>query len=134
MITDLVNYLKTKPYEVKWMTWKDKWDEQSFFIQGKDISMLEVWSTYERHVDFYYNLNVKENTLECKIEKHNTGFSSGTRRLDFTVFISFPIEYIHTLTDKLVSDFDNFLDDAYETHLENKKRLWILETKRKVLL
>lgn len=129
-VMQLVDYISLGKAEVKEKEWHDTWKKKYYEL---DLSKINTWSTFSDtcvELDF----SVENGLLICKAKIYDGSSFNGCREhLRFTAKIQLPKDFIDSMTDSIMWRFESFLQEAYETHLENKKNDWINKLRESIL-
>ncbi len=111
---------------------------QEHWMYGKtDLSEIDTWSTMDSKegISLVFSINHYDK-LTCKAKIYDCNNFGGRReRLKFTVDLTFlSDDFISNLSSDIEYELKEYLDDAYEAHLENQKREWITEERKKLNL
>lgn len=131
-VRPLVDLIKEDKSIVIKKEWHDSFKKDNPDYYPLDLSKIETWSTYDDCVDINFtNLNDK---LYCRVRIYDGDNFNGYRKnLRFTAELILPNKYLKQIAPTVESYFESYLSDAYETHLENTKKLFIFNLRNEIL-
>lgn len=104
--------------------WNDSWKGKYPDMYPLDLSKISTWSTHDRTcIDLDFK-NV-DGKLYCKVRIYDGNSFDGYRTsLRFTAELILPNSFLKVIAQRINYAFENFLDDAYDNHLEAQKIEW----------
>jgi hypothetical protein len=130
-IVETIEKDKTEVIEIE--DHRDDYHQKYCPLAKEALKDMETWSTYEGGVDIeikYYD----KNKIIAIIEIWDCNTFSGYREnIRFIVTLRMDISFLKEIKENINSTFRDYLEEAYEVHLENEKEKWILEKKASLL-
>lgn len=108
------------------------WNDSIYSYKELDLKNWDNWSTYDKCYDISFD-NIK-NKLYCYITIYNGNMTDGYRiSKRFSATVILPNKFILKLKDCIKYALDWHLSQQYEEHLENQRKLWMLNMKNEIL-
>jgi hypothetical protein len=112
--------------------WADSYKNRSQEYYPLDLSKDRLWTTYDKCVDLRFTN--KDGKLFCAVRIYEGDMCDGYRTsLRFTVEMILPNSFIKKIESYINWSLEVYLANAYETHLENKRGLWIQNERNLIL-
>lgn len=110
---------------VQKVDWNDTFKNKNRDIYPLDLSSKDVWITYDRCIDFTFKPSDNRQIL-LEVTNYDGEMLNGFRKnIRWTATIILPINFLKNITDKIQSKLEDLAEEAYELHLETKKRKYI---------
>ncbi len=141
-VIQLVDQISKGSVIVEEKKWADSWKQKEPKCYPLDLSKRETWSTYNNGECVYLkfsnaatkNKGRKKNKLVCDVRIFDGHFFDGRRTdLRFEALLLLPDKFIHTIAERIEVYFDDYLNCAYEDHLESEKRIWIQNLRTEII-
>lgn len=114
--------------------WADKFKRENPQYYPLDLSKISTWSTHDNSTCIDIEFSNKDGKLYCKARIYNGSLLDGYRtELKFTVEFFMPNSFLKTISQRIMWSLDSFAEDAYEQHLEAKRKMWVNNFKSEVL-
>jgi hypothetical protein len=112
--------------------WNEKYKRDNPDWYPLDLFKIETWSTYEREcINLVFS--IKNNEIVCKASIYNGDSIYGHRKdLRFTATLIMPNIFIKSLEQKILYAIDRLAEDSYREHLEDQKKLWMVDFKSQI--
>ncbi len=131
-VLQLIELIQQGSVTIKEGNWRN-WKKQFPDLYSLDLSKIDTWSTYDNTcIELHFsNDTTKENghpnnQLVCKVKIYEGDNFHGERKeLRFEALLWLPTAFIHNIEQRIEWAYDNYLEDAYEKHLEKQKAIWI---------
>jgi len=140
-VVQLVDEITKGNVTIKHKQWNCNWKQDRPDFYPLDLSILTTWSTYDNNcIDLKFSNDTSKNNgqpnnqLVCQVEIYDGNRFSGERiQLRFEALLWLPTAFIHTIEQRIEGDFETYLEDAYEKHLEAQKTIWINNMKSEII-
>lgn len=140
-VKQLVDILAKGSVAIKYKKWNDDWKQNNPEYYPLDLTEMQTWSTYDDTcIDLEFSNDTTENyghannQLVCNVKIYDGNSFGGERqKLRFEALLWLPTAFIHIIEQRIEWAFETYLEDAYESHLEEQKKLWINNRKNEIL-
>lgn len=137
----IVSEISKGSVTIKSQKWHDEWKQSKPEYYPLDLSQINTWSTFDNTcIELKFLNNTQKdnghpnNQLVCAVKIYDGDNMHGDRKqLRFEALLWLPTAFIHNIEHFITWSFDQYLEDAYESHLEAEKKLWILNLKKGIL-
>ena len=131
MVNPLVDFIKEDGsivVEKEWNNYKKDFPD----TYPLDLSKIDTWSTHNKGVYIMFeNINDK---LYCNVKIYECDNFEGYRKdLRFTATLILPNKFLKQIARTIESYFESYLLEAYETHLESQKKLFVYNLRNEIL-
>jgi hypothetical protein len=130
MVRQIVAKLQTDSIEVISKKWDDSYNEKYVLL---DLSNIKTWSTYDNTcIDLFFTHQNKKLKCTAKIYDGESlgGYRTGLR---FSAELLLSDDFIVNLDSLINCKLNDYLNDAYENHLQAQKKLWMENLKKELL-
>ena len=132
-VMKIVDYIDKGTVDIKEKKWDNLYKESNPQYYPLDLSKIDTWSTFEDTcVELIFHVDLIKLICDVKIYDGES-FGGHRKKLRFTATLWMPNAFIHEIENNVNWAFETYLEDAYENHLEAKKKLWIDNLKNEIL-
>ena len=132
-VRQLVDLIAAGSVTIKEKKWNDSFRQKNPDYYPLNLGEIKTWSTYDDTcIDLRFTNDTTEdngcpnNQLVCTVKIYEGDSFSGFRKgLRFEATLWLPTSFIHNIEQSIKWALESYLEDAYEKHLENQKKLWI---------
>lgn len=118
--------------EVKEKEWADPTKNEHPEFYPLDLSNISIWSTYQDCVELKFS--VIDSKLYCHVRLYEGDNLTGMRkRMRFIATLIMPDSFIKEIDGYIYYALSNFLENAYEEHLNSQKIIWMETMKAEIL-
>lgn len=141
MVKLLVDEIAAGNVTIKKKMWCDKYKQENPKAYPLDLGNLITWSTYDNTcIELYFINNPQDETehqinqLVCNAKIYDgDGFYGKRKALRFEATLWLSDTFIHTIEQLIEYELQQYLERAYQNHLEAERKLWIQNTKNEIL-
>ncbi len=141
MVQEIVQAFSENGMVILEKEWDDVFKKMNPEHYPLDLSSIHTWSTFDNTcIELLFTVGGlvekkdKDRKLHVHVRIHDGHCLGGHRtKLRFTAEIIMPDDFIHTIENLINWEFESYLDDKYEKHLEKQKQAWLNNLRTKIL-